>query len=145
MKLYRGIKTTEFLSNSPAERLAIKKLWLQLLQRREKRNFIYPESSNKDLINALHFSRLERQYFTDRKEIAQAYAKSNQGILVEIELPVEEIQKHFRVEFQNFAQRRKSFELVYVVDSPVLEKYSKKWGLRITESASRLASKKRPK
>lgn len=134
MKLYRGIKAREFLSNSAAQSLDLKALWLRLLRRRAQGDLSYPSEWNGEILRAAQLLRLEQQFFTDRKTVAQAYARAEGGLLVEIELPPEEVVRHFRIEFQNFSRRRERFEIVYVVAGAVLAKHARKWKLQVRDA-----------
>lgn len=49
---------------------------------------------------------------------------------VQIDVPITHVLKHFRLEFQNFAHRKKVFEIVYVVDSQMLAKNQRLWKLK---------------
>lgn len=75
--------------------------------------------------------RLSDQYFTDRKEIAQGYAKNENGVLIEINPQIEEILKYFKVEFQDFGKRKDDFQLVYRVKGKDLCENKDRWGLKV--------------
>jgi hypothetical protein len=97
-----------------------------------KGNFKYPQQLDRS-INALHKNlRLEYQYFTDSKVIAESYARKVGGLLVELSVPLNEVLKHFDIEFQNFGRRKKQFEIVYCVKGSTLAKYGKRWRLKTT-------------
>lgn len=96
----------------------------------ESGDFTYPDPLNDDILAASKLTRLQRQHFTDNREIAASYAKANDGLLVEIDVPISEILSHFTIEFQKFAQRKRSFEVVYVIDAAKLSSLSKKWKLK---------------
>lgn len=130
MKLYRGIKAEEFSFITPALDKKIKSQWRELLELREGKSFAYPHKLNSSILELEKLSRLQRQFFTDKKAVALAYAKTNRGIVVEIDVPINQILRHFTLEFQNFSQRKKNFELVYAVDARVLCKYAKAWQLK---------------
>ena len=130
MKLYRGIRAQEFSLFTPAVAAELRSTWKAILAVRANGKFDYPHDKNDRILAASRLVRLQRQHFTDRKAIAVAYAKANGGLLIEIDLPVDQILEHFTIEFQNFTQRKKKFEVVYVVDSGKLSKHSKKWKLK---------------
>jgi len=46
-------------------------------------------------------------------------------------VPIHEVVKHFRIEFQNYGKRKKRFELVYVVDGSLLKRKSSQWKLKV--------------
>lgn len=130
MRLYRGIKAKEFAHFTPEVSNRLKSTWKSILQIRESGDFTYPDDLNDEILEASKVTRLQRQHFTDNKEIAEGYAKANHGLLVEIDVPVSDILSHFTIEFQKFAQRRKSFEVVFVIDAAMLSSRSKKWKLK---------------
>jgi|GEM_PF-1610611 len=130
MKLYRGIKASEFSLLTPAIAKTLESTWKQILRERSRGNLRYPERHNEKILEAAKLGRLQRQHFTDNREIALAYAKANGGMLVEIDVPVAQVLKNFTLEFQNFSQRKKNFEVVYVVDSSSLSKNSRRWKLK---------------
>lgn len=130
MKLYRGIKASEFSLFTPEAARELKSTWKEILNDRARGNFRYPARSNEKILQAARLVRLQRQHFTDNKAIALAYAKANGGMLVEIDVPVAQILEKFTIEFQNFSQRKKKFEVVYVVDSSSLAKHSRRWKLK---------------
>ena len=107
MKLYRGIKAKEFSHFTPDVAKRLNGTWKAILQKRGSGDLSYPDSLNDDILAASKLVRLQRQHFTDNKEIAASYATANQGLLVEIDVPVADITKHFTLEFQKFAQRKK--------------------------------------
>lgn len=131
MKLYRGLKSSEFKPYSSEIDNDLKGVWRAILSRRSKGNWSFPEHLAEDVLRAEKLLRLQRQHFTDRKDIALSYAKANKGALVEIEVSQEDILSKFRIEFQNFGRRKKSFEIVYVVDAGILHKQRKKWKLKV--------------
>ncbi|MEK7356978.1 MAG: hypothetical protein AAB250_11045 [Bdellovibrionota bacterium] len=132
MKLYRGLKTEDFRFVSPKQTKDSQRDWAQLLEKRSKGDFTFPKPHS-SLVNKLHREgRYLRQHFTDDREIAERYAKSNKGTLLELDVPLKEIAKRFHLEFQNFAHRSKKFEIVYVIESSALSKNAKKWKLKLT-------------
>lgn len=132
IRLFRGLKTPDFRLFSAAEGARQRRIWKRLLQARAKEDFSYPASLDGDLRWLEKSLRLGRQYFTDRKDIASAYAKANGGALVTLEVPVAELLKLFALEFQNFGSRKNKLELVYVVSGTVLAKRAKAWRLKVT-------------
>jgi len=128
MKLYRGIKTREYREKISRQ---YENNWRKILKERAKGNFRYPLELDNTIKDLFKFQPLERQNFTDNKEIAEKYAKEEKGLLIEISVPIKEITKHFTLEFQNYAKRRKVFEIVYVVNGSDLAKNRKKWNLKV--------------
>lgn len=129
MKLYRGIISPTYSPFTPADAKSLKVTWQAILENREQGVFSYPDDLNGEILDAQDLVRLQRQHFTDDKEIAEGYAKLNGGILIEINVPIAEILKYFTIEFQKFAQRKKSFEIVYVIDAAKLHSMAKQWNL----------------
>jgi hypothetical protein len=130
MKLYRGIKAQGYLPFTPENSEFLKNTWETLISERAQGDFDYPEELNQDILEASKLVRLQRQYFTDNKEIALSYAKDHEGVLIEIDVSVPDILESFTLEFQKFAQRRQSFEIVYGIDAAKLFSFSKKWKLK---------------
>jgi hypothetical protein len=130
MKLYRGTKAKEFSHFTPDVAAELRNTWDSILTERARGDFGYPDEFNDEILEASRLVRLQRQYFTDDKNIASSYAKENDGTLIEIDLSVADILDHFTIEFQNFAQRKKNFEIVYMVDSSKLYSHAKKWKLK---------------
>lgn len=130
LKLYRGIKSNEFSHFSPAVSGKLRKAWARILRSRLDGDFRYPDQLNSEILSASRLVRLQRQHFTDNKEIALNYARQNAGLLVEIQVPLSDLLDKFTIEFQNFSMRKKQFEIVYVVDSSVLFKSATKWKLK---------------
>lgn len=128
MKLYRGLKT-DYLPFNSGE---LTSKWKKVLAVREKSKK-YPEKLNSTILELKKLERGQRQFFTDNKEIATRYAKQEKGTLLTIDVPINEIIKNFHIEFQNYAKRRKRFELVYAVEGSTLDKNSKKWKLKVTK------------
>jgi hypothetical protein len=131
MKLYRGIKSKDLNPFNAKTSKAFAEVFAELLKRRERGDFSYPKKFDKEIQTLEKVGRYRRQNFTDDRKIAQAYAKANNGTLVEISVPIKEITKSFHIEFQNFGKRRSKFEIVYVVDSVTLFKNSRKWKMRL--------------
>ena len=131
MKLYRGIRSEEFELLSAKSWQESRKVWLELIRSREHGNFRYPADLEDKIRDIARIAHLERQHFTDDRKIAERYAKAHKGILVELDVPVLDVVKHFRLEFQNFASRRKKFEIVYVVEAKVITRRARAWKLKV--------------
>ncbi len=130
MKLYRGLKSSEFKVFDTKLASHSVSIWEKILKERIKGNFHFPEALSKDIVELEKINRLRRQNFTDNKSIALAYAKENRGLLLEIDVNIGDVLKYFHLEFQNFGKRKKNFELVYVVDAASLFRNAKKWKLK---------------
>ncbi len=132
MKLYRGIKSKNFeIFDSKTEKENLS-TWSKILEIRSKNIFKHPDDLDDKILRAEKHGKLIHQYFTDNQSIASSYARSTNGILIEINVPKSDVLKFFKLEFQNFSKRKKSFEVVYVIDSKILSKNSKKWKLKIS-------------
>lgn len=130
MKLYRGINAQEFSHFTPEIALVLKNTWRSILETRADGDFRYPEEMNEEILEASRLARLQRQNFTDDKDIAFKYAQAKGGVLIEVDVSIDDIVNNFTIELQKFAQRKKSFEIVYVVDSEILFLSAKKWKLK---------------
>lgn len=130
MKLYRGLKSSEFKMFSEDAALELRNLWSAVLNKRSKGDWTFPNELNEDILLGEKLLRLQRQHFTDRRDIALGYATENNGALIEIDVSKKDILDHFRIEFQNFGKRKKSFEIVYVIDSSILFRNRRKWKLK---------------
>ena len=131
IKLYRGI-ASEVLNLHTRSFLYKQKAFLHgLLALRASGKREYPDLFDQQIQAFEKVLRTERQNFTDDREIALSYAKKNKGILIEVVVPIHEVVKHFRIEFQNYEKRKKKFELVYVVDGALLKKKSSFWKLKV--------------
>jgi hypothetical protein len=131
MKLYRGLKASEYHSYDTLKQKQVRKGWDLILSIRSTGNLEYPLHLNKVVTNLNKLQKLTRQIFTDNKEIAERYSKRTKGTLVEIDVPITEIHKHFIIEFQNYTKRKEKFELTYLIKSETLFAHQKKWKLRI--------------
>lgn len=131
LKLYRGVSASEF--NLVSEKLLRKNrdVWRLILSSRAKGNFKFPSDLSKEIIELHSNLRLEKQYFTDSKAIAQSYARKVGGLLIELSVPTSEILKHFSLEFQNFGLRKKNFEIVYCVPGKILNRHRERWKLKV--------------
>lgn len=131
LKLYRGISSAEFNFATEEVIKLNKETWSSILALRVKGNFKFPENLASP-IRELHKNlRLEYQYFTDLKVVAEGYARKVGGLLMEISVPVEDVLKYFDTEFQNFSQRKKQFEIVYRVQGSILAQQKTKWRLKV--------------
>jgi hypothetical protein len=130
LKLYRGLSSDEF--NVAAAELfkENKKAWFLILEHRLNGDFDYPRELDRPITTLRKNLRLEYQYFTDSKVIAEVYARKVGGLLVELSVPLSDVLKHFDIEFQNFGRRKKQFEIVYCVKGSTLAKYGKRWRLK---------------
>ena len=130
MKLYRGIKSDEINFFTHSSKEAITSVLLPILKMRSSNNYSYPDELNSQIIKTHQLMRLKDQYFTDRKDIAEVYMRSENGSLIEIDIDEKEILENFKVEFQDFGKRKKDFQLVYRVDGEVLLFNKDKWNLK---------------
>lgn len=133
MKLYRGIKCEEITFLTEEVKNEINSVIGSLLQLRQSGDFHYPEKMNGEIIKSRQLLRLRDQYFTDRKDIAEDYAKSENGLLLEMDVPPEDILEFFKVEFQDFGKRKEDFQLVYRVDGEILLKNRDTWNVKQTK------------
>jgi hypothetical protein len=130
MKLFRGINADEFSHFTPEVAGRLLSTWEKILNRRDRGDFKYPAAINSEILEASKVIRLQRQHFTDNEIVAREYARKNSGLLVELDVPVSDVLKHFEIEFQNFSQRKKNFEIVYVVNATELFTHAKKWKMK---------------
>lgn len=131
LKLYRGLSANEFNLATSAVLKQNKKTWSAILEHRSKGDFEYPHHLDESITALQKNLRLEFQYFTDSKAIADGYAKRVGGSLVELSVPIQDVMKHFDIEFQNFGRRKKQFEIDYRVKGSVLAQQKDKWKLRV--------------
>lgn len=129
MKLYRGIASPEYLEHTEEVEGQFKDGWKKILEYREKGDLSYPEELNDTVIELYKTQSLTRQYFTDNKAITEQYG----GVVIEIDVPVEDILNHFIIEFQNYSKRRDQFEVTYLVHGKVLLENKEKWKLQISK------------
>lgn len=133
MELYRGIKNSDvLLKNLKTETLLVDG-WRKILDKRSCKDLSYPEEMNELILKLSKSRRLNRQTFTNNKDIAESYTKSNSGALIQIDIEVDDILEYFVLEFQNFAKRRKRFEIVYEVSGIELARNAEKWELRVNK------------
>lgn len=130
LKLYRGLSSDEFNLATDDVFKENKKVWSSVLENRLNGDFDYPHALDRPITTLHKNLRLEYQYFTDSKVIAEGYARKVSGLLVELSVPLNEVLKHFDIEFQNFGRRKKQFEIVYCVKGSTLAKYGKRWRLK---------------
>ena len=115
MKLYRGLKTKEYIDRGVDIERQFKAGWVKILEYREAGDLSYPEDLNDTIVQLFKLQPLTRQYFTDNKLAAASYAKKEKGILLELTLPINDILRYFIIEFQNYSKRKESFEISYIV------------------------------
>lgn len=131
LKLYRGLSSDEFNLATDDVFKENKKVWSSILEHRLIGDFDYPNHLDRSITTLHKNLRLEFQYFTDSKAIAEGYAKKVGGLLVELVVPIQDVIKHFDIEFQNFGRRKKQFEIVYCVKGSTLAKNGKRWRMKI--------------
>lgn len=131
LKLYRGLSANEFNLASEKVFRENKKVWSAILEYRLKGDLDYPRHLDRSITSLHKNLRLEHQYFTDSKVIAEGYAKKVGGLLVELNVPAKDVLEYFDIEFQNFGRRKKQFEIVYCVKGSLLAKFGKRWGLKV--------------
>ncbi len=131
MKLYRGLKSAEFTMFDMNLQAELEEAWRAVIVERSRGNFAYPEKLNDRLIWVEKTRRLVYQNFTDDREIAESYARKEKGALIELDVPREDVLSFFTIEFQNFTQRRKKFELVYVVKGSDLSAHADRWKFKL--------------
>lgn len=136
LKLYRGLSSDEFHLATDEVFNGNKSAWAAILTHRAKGDLKYPASLDKSITSLHKNLRLEYQYFTDSKSIAEGYARKVGGLLVELTVPVKDVLEHFDIEFQNFGRRKKQFELVYCVRGSALVRYKKQWRLKVEKKKS---------
>lgn len=132
LKLYRGLSSDEFNLATDEVFEKNKKAWALILDRRVMKDFKYPQELDRSITSLHKNLRLEYQYFTDAKPIAEGYARKVGGLLVEVSVPLKDVLEYFDIEFQNFGRRKKQFEIVYCVKGSTLAKHGKRWKLKTT-------------
>lgn len=130
MKLYRGLKSGEFERLSREVQDSLRQNWKPILHRRSRGDLSFPKDLSQNIKRLVSLVRLQDQYFTDNRSIAEGYARTNGGLLVEIKPSMDDLLEHFKVEFQNFSKRSRQFELVYRTSGLTLSKMSKRWKLK---------------
>ncbi|WP_413289223.1 hypothetical protein [Bdellovibrio sp. HCB337] len=130
LKLYRGLSSDEFSLATDGVFAQNKQAWATILERRVKSDFKYPQELDRSIISLHKNLRLEYQYFTDTKSIAEGYARKVGGLLVELSVPLKDVLEYFDIEFQNFSRRKRQFEIVYCVKGSILAKHNKRWKLK---------------
>ncbi len=131
LKLYRGLSSDEFHLASDDVFKANRAAWAAILEKRVKGDRRYPSDLDRAITTLHRNIRLEHQYFTDDREIAEGYARKVGGLLVELEVPVKDVLEIFDIEFQNFGRRKKKFEVVYCVRGSELVRNAKRWKLKV--------------
>ncbi len=127
LQLYRGISADEFKVLSAKELSQSRRNWKPLLAKRVAKDMSYPTEMDHVVQHLERIARLERQHFTDNAAIAKSYARKVDGVVVAIDVSIHDVIKHFRLEFQNFAKRKKNFEIVYIVDAKIMAKNLRRW------------------
>lgn len=130
LKLYRGLSTQEFNLATDDLLAQNRNVWSAILVLRAKGDFEYPHELDNSIRSLHNNLRLERQYFTDSKKIAEGYARKVDGLLLEVSVPLKDLLKYFDIEFQNFGRRKKQFEIVYRVKGASLAKFGQRWKLK---------------
>lgn len=133
MKLYRGITSKEYLEHTEEIENRFKDGWRRILEYREGGDLSYPEELNDVIIELYKTQSLTRQYFTDNKAITEQYIKTEGGLVIEIDVPIDEILSHFVIEFQNYSKRRDRFEVTYLVHGKVFLDNKDRWKMRISK------------
>lgn len=131
MKLYRGITSKEYLEHTSEMENRFKEGWRKILERRVQGDLSYPEELNDIVLELNKTQPLTRQHFTDNKTITENYIRSEDGLLIEIDVPLEDILNYFVIEFQNYSKRRDQFEITYLVQGKVLFEKKNKWKMKI--------------
>ncbi len=133
MKLYRGITSKEYLEHTEEIENRFKDGWRKILEYRNRGDLSYPEELNEIVIELYKTQPITRQYFTDNKEIAEQYIKTEGGLMIEIDVPINEILNHFVIEFQNYSKRRDRFEVTYLVHGKTLLENKDSWKMQISK------------
>lgn len=131
MKLYRGLKQKDIQLYSPAIQEKVWGSWSKVLQKRERGDLSYPFELDAEMLSLEKLGRLSYQHFSDHERTANAYAKKEKGVVIEIDVPLADLKRYFILEFQNFSKRKKSFEIVYIARGSDLHHCSKKWKMKI--------------
>lgn len=132
MKLYRGITSKEYLEHTEEIENRFKEGWKKILTVREGGDLSYPENLNDVVLDLYKTQSLTRQYFTDNKAITEKYIKSEGGLIIEIDVPVDDILNNFIIEFQNYSKRRDQFEVTYLIHGKVLLENKEKWKMKVS-------------
>lgn len=133
MKLYRGITSEEYLEHTEEIENRFKDGWRKILEYRDKGDLSYPEELNDVVIQLYKTQSLTRQYFTDNKNITEQYIRSEGGLIIEIDVPIEDILNNFVIEFQNYSKRRDRFEVTYLIHGKVLLDNKDRWKLQVSK------------
>ena len=130
LTLYRGLKTDNFIHRGKEIEKEFSEGWRELLRYRAGGDLSYPEELNEVVIRMNKLQSYTRQYFTDRRDLAESYAKREKGVLVSIEVPINDILEDFVIEFQNYSKRKDKFDVVYVIKGSDLYRNRKKWNFK---------------
>jgi hypothetical protein len=133
MKLYRGITSIEYFEHTEEIESRFKDGWRKILEYRNEGDLSYPEELNDVVIELYKTQPLTRQYFTDNKEITEQYIKTAGGLVIEIDVPINEILNNFVIEFQNYSKRRDRFEVTYLVHGKTLLENKGSWKMQISK------------
>ncbi len=131
IKLYRGLKTDSLtiVDQDMASRHAV--LWHKILTHRQG-STKYPTDLDNSIAKLHEETRLYRQVFSDCRATAERYLNdSDDGVIVELEVPISELIRHFELEIQNYSKRKQHFEIVYTVRSAVLADHMQSWCCKI--------------
>ncbi len=131
MKLYRGLKGEVFKEFTDDVSKQHRDSLYKILMIRERGEWDYPSELSKDISWLKKHESLQRLYLTDCRDIAYEYAKSNQGLVIEVDVPIDDILKYFIIEFQNYSKRHTSFELVYFIDSKAFDTHKEDWDIKV--------------
>lgn len=131
MKLYRGLRSAEYLELDSMQIREYQRDWQKILVQREAGNLSYDVGIDPLAKRLKHTIPLTRQYFTDNEAIARQYTESVSGILIQIDVPIADILQYFSLEFQNYSKRKERFEIVYLVDSFTMGKKKTTWNLKV--------------
>lgn len=133
MKLYRGITSKEYLEHTEEIENRFKDGWRKILEYRNNGDLSYLEQLNDVIIELYKTQSLTRQYFTDNKNITEQYIRSEGGLIIEIDVPIEDILNNFVIEFQNYSKRRDRFEVTYLVHGKTLSENRDSWKMQISK------------
>ena len=137
MKLYRGLRTDVFQAFDSELQARATEFWRDILQDRQRAKD-YPEHLNQKIVRLHKDARLQKQAFSDSRQIATRYIAGHRGGLLEIDVSLAEILQHFELEIQNYAQRRQHFEIVYTVQAEVLQHFMQNWHLQISHNSENI-------
>ena len=130
IKLYRALRT-KYESWTPSVEAEYKKFLTKILLTQNHQGLVWKDDFDIFAKNLNWLMRKRRAFFADHIGLTQRYTKNGYASFLMIEVPIEDIFKHFHVEFQNFPQRKKQLEMVYSISTKVLEKNKNNWQLKI--------------